>query len=65
MYLDEWIKRHIRDAKRNGKPMMLGEFAFAIKHSQQGLQEWTDAVFQEWRQTAATRVVLDPLRAAG
>ncbi len=43
----EWIRRHIRDADRIGKPVMLGEFGLQDKNRRNAVyKEWTDAVFK-------------------
>ena len=48
----EWIKQHIRDAKANGKPMMLGEFGIRDKSIRNAVyKEWTDAVFKSGGQS--------------
>ncbi|MGX7670530.1 cellulase family glycosylhydrolase [Plantactinospora sp. DSM 117369] len=40
----EWIKRHNRDARRLGKPVMLGEFGYVDKATRNPVyQQWTDA----------------------
>jgi mannan endo-1,4-beta-mannosidase len=40
----EWITRHIRDANRIGKPVMLGEFGIHDKNLRNAVyKEWTDA----------------------
>jgi mannan endo-1,4-beta-mannosidase len=42
----EWIKRHIRDARRLWKPAMLGEFGLRDKSVRNPVyKEWTDTVF--------------------
>ncbi|GAB3402291.1 cellulase family glycosylhydrolase [Flindersiella endophytica] len=39
-----WITRHVRDARRIGKPVMLGEFGIANKAIRNPVyREWTDA----------------------
>ncbi len=39
----EWIQRHIRDANRIGKPVMLGEFGLQDKNRRNAVyKEWTD-----------------------
>ena len=43
----DWIRRHIRDAKTNGKVVMLGEFGILDKSIRNKVyKEWTDAVFR-------------------
>lgn len=41
----DWITRHIREARRIGKPSMLGEFGILDKSTRNPVfKEWTDAV---------------------
>jgi mannan endo-1,4-beta-mannosidase len=50
----EWIKRHIRDAKANGKPVMLGEFGIRDQSIRNKVyKEWTDAAFKSGGQSGA------------
>lgn len=44
----EWIERHIRDARKLGKPSMLGEFGIKDKATRNPVyKEWTDAVLDK------------------
>jgi mannan endo-1,4-beta-mannosidase len=44
----DWIERHIRDARRLGKPAMLGEFGFRDSSTRNPVfKEWTDTVLTE------------------
>jgi len=48
----DWIKRHINDAKANGKAVMLGEFGILDKSIRNKVyKEWTDAVFKSGGQS--------------
>jgi mannan endo-1,4-beta-mannosidase len=48
----DWIKRHIRDANKIGKPSMLGEFGLRDKNIRNKVyKEWTDAVFKSGGQS--------------
>lgn len=48
----QWIERHVRDAKANGKASMLGEFGFLNKNARNAVyKEWTDAVFKSGGQS--------------
>jgi mannan endo-1,4-beta-mannosidase len=50
----EWIKQHIRDAKANGKPVMLGEFGIRDQNLRNKVyKEWTDAAFKSGGQSGA------------
>jgi mannan endo-1,4-beta-mannosidase len=50
----EWIKQHIRDAKANGKPVMLGEFGIRDQSIRNKVyKEWTDAAFKSGGQSGA------------
>jgi mannan endo-1,4-beta-mannosidase len=43
----QWIVRHIADAKRIRKPVVLGEFGWVDKNTRNTVfKEWTDAVFK-------------------
>ena len=43
----EWIKRHNREARKIGKPAMLGEFGFHDKNTRNVVfREWTDTVLK-------------------
>lgn len=48
----DWIKRHIRDAKSIGKPVMLGEFGWRDKATRNRVyKKWTDAFFKSGGQS--------------
>lgn len=48
----DWIKRHIRDGKAVGKPVMLGEFGLKDKSARNPVyKEWTDAFFKSGGQS--------------
>ena len=50
----EWIRRHIRDAKANGKAVMLGEFGLRDQRIRNKVYKaWTDAVFKSGGQSGS------------
>jgi mannan endo-1,4-beta-mannosidase len=50
----DWIKRHIRDAKANGKAVMLGEWGWLDKSTRNKVYKaWTDALFKSGGQSGA------------
>lgn len=61
----EWIRRHILDAKRVGKPVVLGEFGLIDKNTRNVVyRDWTDTVFK-WGGNGALYWILSDVQDDG